>query len=243
MMKAFINSLKPKGTAVELNTRRSFTFIIRLFPRFLLKETLLCSIVLLFSCFNPFFPPTDAPPGVNSLRSTPQGVILQLVKAYQQKDIDLYRDLFSTSHDFRFYVQPDYTYSNVASACEQVDTMCSYIKNKGLNCMYYWTFDKELQSHQKLFERAEQINLTCSSINDGDIRCIVNGQHETTNVEVILSGGYLEISEKIMIDKNGYPYQNNYTLEFNVQVFYLERDPQTPGLWVIWKWFDLNTRQ
>jgi hypothetical protein len=211
-----------------------------------------CFACLLFvvagvSCFNPFFPPTDVPPvnltsTNNSLRSSPQGVIKQLIDAYQKKDFEFYQDLFSVNKDFRFYVSPAFTYEHTDPTCERVDSMCHYIIGRGLSCLNYWTYSEELKSHTNLFERAEKISLTLNGIDPGNIRYIVNDHYETTNVEVIVDGGSLSIEHPIEYDQQGNPFQYKDQVDnIGVQVFYLEKDPQNPDLWVIFKWFDLNT--
>jgi hypothetical protein len=36
---------------------------------------------------------------------------------------------------------------------------------------------------------------------------------------------------------------DDYIIDIGVQVYYLEKDPRNPSLWVIAKWFDLGTAQ
>jgi hypothetical protein len=203
--------------------------------------------LILLSCFNPFFPPIDNPPGsvTNTLRSTPFGIIQQLVNAYQKQDIDLYRELFSIEQDFRFYVLPEFSSSNIITTCERIDTvLCAYIISNNLRCLNYWTYSEEMKSHTHLFERADQITLNCRNIDPSDIRYIVNENRETTNVEVILRGGALTITGKPYFDIEGNALQDYYEVaDIGQQVFYLEKDPQNSSLWVIQKWFDLNSIQ
>jgi hypothetical protein len=211
-----------------------------------------CFFLMIFvgfapSCFNPFFPPTDSPPSSStltstSLRGSPQSIIRQLIDAYQKKDLELYQDLFSLKQDFRFYISPTFASEHVDPTCEKVDSICSYILGKGLSCLKYWTYSQEMKSHARMFEKADQISLTISSISPSDIRYIVDKNGDTTNVEIIMRDGSLEIDEQVQIDKDGNRTQaQNLIPNLGEQVFYLERDSQNPGLWVIWKWFDLNT--
>jgi hypothetical protein len=204
-----------------------------------------CMIFL--SCFNPFFPPSGLPPvitnkPVNSyLRSTPQGVVQQLINAYEKKDINQYKDLFSAQQDFRFYVAPNFTSPHVVKTCELVDSMCYEIISKGLPCAYYWTYTQEMISHTNLFEQADEISLMINPIDNQDVRYITNGNRETTNVEIVLRGGRLDIAEPVQYDSDGNPYQDHIIAEdIGEQVFYLEHDPQNAALWVIYKWFDLG---
>jgi len=211
-------------------------------------NAILSMVICLFSltCFNPFFPATDTPPASNSLRGTPQGVIRQLVDAYQKKDIYLYRDLFSVDQDFRFYVAPGFSSVHLYKTCEKVDSLCPYILSKGLTCLYYWTYSDEILSHSGLFnpDKTEQVMLTISSINPGDIRYFVNETRETTNVEIVVRNGSLSVDSKTLIGDDGIPYQYHDVVDdIGEQVFYLEKDPQNKSLWVIEKWFDLNSIQ
>jgi hypothetical protein len=198
-----------------------------------------------FSCFNPFFPPTDVPPAnsaltSNSLRSTPKGVVQQLINAYQKRDFELYQDLFSGKKDFLFFISPGFIPQNVIPKNGKVDSMCSYIIGRGLSYLDYWTYFDEMKSHTRLFDQAEQVTLTFSGIDE--IRYIVKGNRDTTNVEIIVRDGALEIIGKVYYDKDGNRSQDIYSVpSLGEQVFYLERDSQNPGLWVIQKWFDLNT--
>jgi hypothetical protein len=213
-----------------------------------INTILFITFMVFTSCFNPFFPPTDSPPASNSLRSTPQGIINQLVDAYQKRDYYLYRDLFSESQDFRFYVYPGFSSEKdkLVQTCEKVDSMCAYILSKGLTCLKYWTYSDEMLSHTKLLnpDNVEKIQLSFSSLDPGDIRFIINGNHETTNVEVIMRNGTLNVDTKAFVGDDGNSYQDHYYVDdIGEQVLYLEKDPKNPALWVILKWFDLKAIQ
>ena len=107
--------------------------------------------------------------------------------------------------------------------------------------MYYWTYTQEMISHANLFEQAYEIYLNVSPPSNQDIRYTTNGSGETTNVEVILRGGSMDITEPIQYFSDGSSYQNHDQVDdIGEQVFYLERDPQNPALWVIYKWFDMS---
>jgi hypothetical protein len=92
-----------------------------------------------------------------------------------------------------------------------------------------------------MFEQADQISLMINPLNNQDVRFRANGTGDTTSVEIILRGGSLTISQPVQYDADGYPFQNQISApDIKEQVFYLERDPQNPALWVIAKWFDLG---
>jgi len=206
--------------------------------------------VLLLLCDNPFFPSTGTPPVVKGPRSTPQGVIHQLINAYENKRIDLYRELFSSARDFRFYVSkvfaednsPDGYKAKFARPCELVDTMCQYIKsNINDSCFFYLTYDEEMQAAEGLFQKSTQITYQGSPTFAAQTRYIVNGNGDTTHVEVVMRGGTITV---VGIPDYADPYQPfayEYPIDIQEQVFYLERDPDSPDFWVIQKWFDLGT--
>jgi len=202
---------------------------------------------LLLFCDNPFFPATGDPPVTSSQRSTPQGVLRQLINAYGAQRIDLYMDLFSPTHDFRFYVTPYLTEEEYRARfgprpCEPVDSMCLYVKNNiNDTCFYYWNYDEEIQGAQNMFQKATQITFVESPTYSNHIRYITNGKNETTNVEIVMQGGRIEVTGEIYYDSLGQRSAYLWPIDIYEQVFYLERDPESPNLWVIQKWFDLGT--
>jgi hypothetical protein len=201
---------------------------------------------LLF-CDNPFFPKTGIPPVTSAMRSTPQGVIRQLINAYEARRIDLYTDLFSTAHDFRFYVSPafavdGYTARFGARPCEEVDSMCRYVKNNiNDECFYYWTYAEEIMGAQNLFQKATDISFVSTPTYADEIRYITDDNNDTVNVEVVMRGGTIDIQGGVYIDSANQRCVDEYPVDIYEQVFYLERDPQDNSLWVIKKWFDLGT--
>ena len=207
---------------------------------------------LLLFCDNPFFPATGDPPVTSSQRSTPEGVLRQLMTAYKDQRIDLYMDLFSSAHDFKFYVAHVFAFSDpkgqalfAGKTCELIDSMCLYVKNNiNDTCFYYWNYDEEIQRTEILFQKSSGIDYVGSPTYADSIRYIVNGNNETTNVEVVMRGGtiyYFTLPEPC---DTANPYQlcvDEWPIDIYEQVFYLERDPESPNLWVIQKWFDLGT--
>ena len=118
---------------------------------------------LFCGCFDPFFPPAGVPLSVGSGRSTPAGVVQQLFRAYETRQINLFMDLFSPAKDFRFYVSPsfqaDYAKERGGSATlETIDSMFSYVRQTlGITEMYYWTYDDEIELTGNMFTQAEDI--------------------------------------------------------------------------------------
>jgi hypothetical protein len=204
-------------------------------------------LCLAFACRNPFFPPTGEPEitpitPVYSLRATPSGIIQQLIQAYEQKDIDLYTDLFPKQKTFQFYVSPAFvaTYQSRPYSSnfppEPRDTM---LHNIGTYPYYfYWGQDQEVRSHRNLLTNAsvDAIQFT-QQPNIQEIRYIVSdidGKPDTANVEMLVTDG------QIVISVNTGTSTEEYTIDIYRQVFLLERDASR--LWVIRKWYDFGNQ-
>jgi hypothetical protein len=201
-----------------------------------LKTAAAAALCVLGCCFNPFFPPTGTPDPTPPLRSRPEGVIRQLIQAYEMKRIDLFTDLFPASRSFQFYVSPSFvtTYGSrgYVNPPEPRDTLLHYIVESPY--YYYWTQELEIQSHRNLFSKAESIEFTVRpSVNPGDFRYLADEKGDTTNVEVLMTNG------QITIKVNAGTFTEEYTIMIDRQVFFLERDPA--GLWVIRKWYDFGS--
>jgi hypothetical protein len=200
--------------------------------------------LLLLSCDNIFFPNTGTPLPGGTLRSTPQGVVQQLILAYTNQRIDLYSDLFSPAKDFRFYVSQSFAseYNNGkpdSKPLENIDTMYQYIVQQGLSSCNYWTYSDEIQIHTKLFSQMSQITFT-SQPNIYQIRYMRNSSGDTTNIEVVMTDGVIDMYSLVYYEGSD-RFSDHYTINIEKQVFYLERDPADNRLWVIQKWFDLST--
>lgn len=197
--------------------------------------------LLLISCDLLLFPQTGLPEKALSLRATPQGTIEQLIRAYEDRRIDLFTDLLPDNKTFRFFVSPDYSAAYVASRgpdamIERVDSQYQYVK---AGSYYYWGHETEIAKHRNLFSMAEDIEFTEQPIIDPkDFRYTIDEQGETTHVEVKMTSGELCIGlshEIFCTDKEG-----------QMQVFLLERENDRfsdEKLWVIREWFDLNSIQ
>lgn len=215
---------------------------LRSFARTAAAGAALC--LLLHGCFDPFFPPTGEPQNVNVARSTPAGTVQQLFTAYETRQIGLFMDLFSPVKDFRFYVSPsfqaDYARERGNALLETIDSMFSYVREvKGISQMYYWTYDDEIEIHNNLFSQAMDIGYAVNSqpIDTNAINYF-KAPDGTQYAEVIVRGGELQIRVN-----TGDQTVADYYVDIGEQVFYLEKDPQNPSLWVIAKWFDLGTAQ
>jgi hypothetical protein len=195
-----------------------------------------------FFCFcrNPFFPDIGRPDSAPALRTTPGGVITQLLNSYEQRRIDLFKDLLPVSNTFRFYVSPSFVpaYQNegkyYVNPPEPRDTVLQYIG--GFPYYYYWTQDVEVQSHLRLFTQAQSIKFTLTPIvNPGDFRYTLDSNKDTINVEMLMTDGKIAMT----FDVGGGDTEDD-TVWIDKQVFLLERD--TKKLWVIRKWYDFGSQ-
>jgi hypothetical protein len=220
--------------------------------KLILRLSLVVSAMILLtalSCRNPLFPATGTPSGGGRYRSTPEGTIRQLLTAYENKRIELYRDLFSSRKDFRFYVPPSLVAEHQGRVNrDTIDTQCITISG----VYHYWDYDREILAHQRLFSNVEKIEFivppyytdenfeykisvttdTLGIDTVGDtLQPRIRQQFDTTNVEIRIWGGQMRVALPDGKVEEAYIGQ---------QVFYLSRDPDNDSLWVISKWFDLG---
>lgn len=202
-----------------------------------LRTVLLLLTSISFSCENPFLPPTGTPHQSFSYRSTPEGVLKQLIEAYESKRLDLYEELLSDS--FQFYVAPSFISSYETKydyACEGTDTNLSYTTGTKY---YYWRKEEEEESHRKLFSdgdgKVKEIRFSSTPV-VSKVRFITNST-DTAYIEMMITGGQLQIQ----VNTTGSISQTiEYTIDIEKQVFLLERDKKNIELWVIRKWYDLS---
>jgi len=202
--------------------------------------TAVLTALLLPSCDSLFFPATGFPEEGPNVRSTPQGTIFQLFRAYEDKRIDLFTELLPKNGTYRFFISPDY--SDVYAATNPTDAVLARIEDGDYAHVragnyYYWGHESELAKHRRLFRMAESIEFTeYPIIDERDLRYRVNDLDDTTHVEVRTMAGELCIGVRDTLfctQKEG-----------QMQVFLLEKevDRKTGDrLWVIKDWFDLNS--
>lgn len=177
------------------------------------------------------------------MRTTPQGVIAQLVKSYESKRISLFTDLLKS--DFQFYIPKDYADSlnwggkNNEAYKAVIDSAFPFL---AVNDVYYfWNNQIEIESHQNLFRSENSIvftdELRIESI-AALTECDSTGRSCDTSAYVLLTTpARISITAPEISSAYGTP-----TYEFDVgpQVFVLERDPFNSKLWVIAKWYELK---
>jgi hypothetical protein len=172
------------------------------------------------------------------LRQTPQGVINQLIKSYENRNINLFSDLFSPAGTYKFYISnsyaPEYSASHTGILPETIDS--PLVADILPGPYYWWGYADEIKKHQKLFETADEIQFTSlPAIPPSGITYTVSAANETTYATVILRDGEFIITASQYLSEP-------VDVAIEEQVFYLARDPSDPSLWVIDKWFDLGTQ-
>ncbi|NLL14690.1 MAG: hypothetical protein GX267_14900 [Fibrobacter sp.] len=202
--------------------------------RFFLCFISLFLVGMFLSCENPFLPPTGKPDKTFSLRSTPEGVLKQLIEAYESKRIDLYEELLSDS--FQFYVAPTFISSYQAKYdydFEGADTMLSFTTGSRF---YYWTKAEEVESHRKLFSSDDGKNKEIRFRYAPELTN-TRSYGDSAYIEMMITGGEL----LIQLSTTGAVIQTvEYTIAIEKQVFLLEKDRKDKSLWVIRKWYDLS---
>jgi len=217
-----------------------------------LGAIVVCS--LYFHCSNPFFPPTGLPPiEGEKLRSTPEGVIEQLVTSYQEKRLSSFRDLLISREGFRFYVESNainqLQLNNLREVAnnEKIEGGIPFI-DSGTNFGYI-TYDTEIKIHRQLFAaqsitfitplRIDSIHYIIESETVPDSDTSFTTTYDTTAAVVrVWEKAQIEIYSEWLKDRQS-DKRESFKFTIEKQVFYLVRDPEDPSLWVIAKWFEL----
>lgn len=182
---------------------------------------------LTVSCGELFFPKAGIPTVTSSRRSTPDGVISQLIEAYETRRIELIEEILADS--FQFYVAPSFeSFYSLEYNAESPDTSLQYIVSKPY---FYWKRKDELYRTKKIFEHT----VTSQFLEQPRIsrrRYEISVNNDTNGIEFQLDGGTLYLATGS---------QEFQLVDVNNQVFLLRRDKE--GLWVIRKWYDLSTEK
>lgn len=199
------------------------------------SAVLLCGIAAMLCCFcGCVFFPQNGPYQGPSMRTTPGGVINQLILAYNNRDYALYSDLFPDSGTFQFYVSPSFVATFLTefpnAQAEPRDTLMQYLT--GSSVYYYWTQDIELQKTQNLFNNSTSIVFDNQpTVDPATFHYIIDSLGDTVEVEVLMTGGGFEV--QLNGDDSPTP------VDIQEQDFLLQRQPNK--LWAIRKWYDLGT--
>ncbi len=194
---------------------------------------ILCFVIII-GCRNPFFPPTGTPidEPVSKQRSTPQGLLDQLIESYEGRRIDLFIDLLPEDGTFRFFIAPDYFDEYTAKYTRLSESRDPRLKFIGQAEYYlYWTQEDEIEKHKRLFSKATNIDFREKPTIESVRKFTDNGD---SLAELLITGGCFEYTW----------YPDAYTIEIFIvnvtqQVFLIRKEKN--GLWAIIKWYDFST--
>lgn len=196
---------------------------------------ILFSVAIMFSCDNPFLPPTGVPfqSQVKSSRATPAGVISLLFQSYEQRRIELFSDVI-LKDKFKFYTASDYDRTRLKELLsEKPDTFMLFVEANSL--YYYWGYEREINSTKRLFTSTDidKIEIPSKPV-ISDINYNVNPSGDTVYAELKIQNYTIEVSKY----ENGRTTLITYPVVNQPQVFLLQRDEKKQ--WVISKWYDLG---
>ena len=188
-------------------------------------------IGLLFSyCGSPFLPETDVPPEQPvdlHMRSTPEGVITQLIESYETRTIELFTDLFPDDSSFQFFIAPDY-FSDIDISKYDSEERDQRLLHLVDNKYYYWTQTREIVNHISLFDRMDEIEF----VDKPTLEVRKFTDNGDSLAEVLATNGEMEIYD----DQGTKIYV--YHVKIEKQVFLMRKEPD--NLWVIRKWYDFS---
>jgi len=197
-----------------------------------LKTAIAAALIVTGGCRNPFVPSTGVPVErpVESQRATPQGLLSQLIEAYEGKDIELYKDLFPKDSSFRFFVAPDFYDAFRLRHPLLSEPRDPRLRNlEASDFYYYWPQSVEIENHTKLFSPGVTIDFTEKPYLQ-DVRPFID--EGDTAAELLVTGGVLEIT-RLVGDT-----AEIYITRVEKQVMLVKQD--SDNLWVLLKWYDFS---
>ena len=188
---------------------------------------------LSIQCKNPFLPQTGRPVVDLPDRAQPEGVLTQLIDSYNERNIDLFKDLFPKDGSFKFYVAPSFyleyiTNNKYQNPQEPGDTRLLWLK--GSEFYYYWTQNDEIESHEHLFRYAEYLEFIDPPGLESK-RKFVDGNDSLA--ELLIRGGKLKVGQDAGFDTTAI-----YYVPIEDQVFLVKKNDD--DLWVLQKWYDFS---
>ena len=158
-------------------------------------------------------------------------MITQLVDAYENRQLELYQDLFPTDGSFKFYISPAFVDSyktRYKELSEPGDSLLQFVSQAGR--YYYWTQKVEVANTKRLFSGALSIEFVTKPTVENLRKFVVNGD---SLAEMKVAHGILEIGKYFDISTILI-----YPVYVREQVFLLAKDEK--DLWVIRKWYDFS---
>jgi hypothetical protein len=198
---------------------------------------MLCTILGL-RCDNPFLPPTGTPVKFPSnlpadLRSTPQGLLAQLIESYESMRIDLFTDLLPTDGSFRFFITQGFFSENqdrFRQRSEPPDGRLQYLE--AADSYHYWTQTEEIDKHTRMFRSALNIDFKAKPGIESIRRFVDNGD---SLAELKITGGEFWL---LFSTAEGDSIITN-PVAIEKQVFLIQQD--AGHRWVIKKWYDFGS--
>lgn len=190
------------------------------------------SWVVLCFCRNPFFPETTVPdkPVGSGLRATPKGVLDQLIKSYESKQIELFKDLFPADSSFRFFIAPDFYDEYRLKNPVLKEPRDSLLQNlEASDYYYYWPQSVEIKKHAKLFSPGITIDFRIKPT-VGSVRLFI--YEGDSAAELLVTGGVLDISRDLL------DTIEIYTTSIEKQVMLVKKG--SDELWTLNKWYDFS---
>jgi len=198
-------------------------------------QSVMAIFCIVIQCKNPFLPPVGDPveERITGQRSTPQGVVDQLIESYETLSIALFRDLMPDDGSFRFFIAPDYFDDYVISMhgetlFESRDERLQFIGQS--EYYYYWTQASEIERHTRLFSQIDRIEFV-SRPGLESVREFEYGGD--TLAELLVTGGAFMNFRSLPGDT-----VEQYSVSIDRQVFLLGKDAEK--LWIIRKWYDFS---
>jgi hypothetical protein len=187
--------------------------------------------ISVLQCRNPFLPTTGRPVIDLSGRALPEGVLTQLIDAYNERNIDIFKDLLPKDGSFRFFVAPSY-YTEFNDKHENLseprDTRLQFLEESEI--YYYWTQNIEIENHERLFRYAEYLEFIDPPGLESK-RKFVDGNDSLA--ELLITGGRLKFGQDLGFDTTAI-----YYVPIEKQVFLVKKDDD--DLWVLQKWYDFS---
>ncbi|MBN1982801.1 MAG: hypothetical protein JW795_14805 [Chitinivibrionales bacterium] len=190
--------------------------------------------VLVFGCQNPFFPMIDVPTSNPPNLQTPEGVIAELVRAYENKRLSLFQKLIYDNAAFKFYIQANP--SKLLNLNHINKSHIEYLTHSFVvNDNYlYLDYGQEYRIHENLFNSKNKLTFTDPLTIESISYPTLQQFPDTVDAIVRTDKASLTIISDVLVE-----YKDR-TAEFNLsrQIFHLKKDSQ--GNWRIYQWYEVD---
>ncbi|MGD9199971.1 MAG: hypothetical protein PVI26_00270 [Chitinispirillia bacterium] len=178
--------------------------------------------------------------------STPEGVIKQLQISYENKQLDLFKELIYSDSHFRFYIQHNiYKKQNLKTIDKINRTVTLELDYAKIPKTEYWylTSTQEIDLHKKLFNRDNEIEfLKGLQIKDKELKLdSSNSRNEPDSLFILsIEKPVIQISSPVIYEEFG---TRSKSFDVGEQTFVLKKTKVNGDeLWKILYWFELDTK-